>query len=143
MYFHSGIEATLHNSQLANQGSYIGLYLTSNRGFTQSYYFRAKSTSINPPYSNSVNSRIFTINVKSDPSVVNNEIYIQFNKTINYVNFASKAIYEYLPGGNCSIQNTTIIMNGFNPNFIFYYESGNSIKVTFKNFTTNNTYCIV
>ncbi len=34
-------------------------------------------------------------------------------------------------------------MNGFNPNFVFLYESGTSIKVTFNNFTTNNTECII
>ena len=29
-------------------------------------------------------------------------------------------------------------MYGFNPNFNLTYESGNSIKISFNNFTTNN-----
>ena len=47
----------------------MGLYLTTNNGFTETYYYKATAISINPPYSNSVNSNLFTINVISDPSV--------------------------------------------------------------------------
>jgi hypothetical protein len=32
-------------------------------------------------------------------------------------------------------------MNGFNPNFVLYYQSENPFKVTFNSFTTNNTDC--
>ncbi len=34
-------------------------------------------------------------------------------------------------------------MNGFNPNFVFTYESGNSITVSFNNFTSNSFDCII
>lgn len=36
-------------------------------------------------------------------------------------------------------------MDGLNPNFIVYYEpeSGDFIKVSFNNFTTNNIYCYI
>jgi hypothetical protein len=60
--------------------------------------------------------------------------------TINYGGFSSLKQVYYLAGANCSIQNTTISMNGFNPNFVFYYEAGTTITVTFNNFTTNNQY---
>lgn len=51
----------------------------------------------------------------------------------------------YLPHGFCSVQNTTILMNEFNPYFVEYYEpgTGDFIKVSFNNFTTNNKNCFI
>jgi hypothetical protein len=57
---------------------------------------------------------------------------------INYGNFISKVDYKYLSGGDCDMDKTIISMNGLNPNFVFVYRSGRSIKVSFNNFTTNN-----
>jgi len=51
--------------------------------------------------------------------------------------------YRYLFGGACSIKSTTIYMNGFNPNFVVIYESGNSIKIKFNNFTTDSKICFM
>ena len=34
-------------------------------------------------------------------------------------------------------------MNGFNPNFVLTYESGNSITASFNNFTTKSFDCII
>ena len=70
LYYKNGLRANESNSILVNLNTKIGLYLTSNRGFSATYYFKAISTSYNPPYSNSINSNLFTINVKSDPRVV-------------------------------------------------------------------------
>ena len=67
---------------------------------------------------------MFTINVKSDPSIVPDNRYITFNRTLLYKDFSSRAIFKYYSGGNCMIQNTTISMSGFNPNFNLTYESG-------------------
>ena len=51
----------------------------------------------------------------------------------------------YLPHGYCSVFNTTILMNAFNPNFVEYYEpgTGDFIKVSFNNFTTSNQNCFI
>jgi hypothetical protein len=76
LYFKNGSQATPQNSQLIAIEHIIGLNLISNKGFNIDYYFKATATCTDPPYKNSAKSKLFTVNVKSDPSIVENNPYI-------------------------------------------------------------------
>ncbi len=96
------------------------LYLTRNSGFFKNYYIQATAISLNPPYSNSVNSKIFEINVI--PGLMESAMnrYKTIFKKLNFLNFVSNAniTYTWFPQCDCNINKTSILMNGFNPNFL-------------------------
>ena len=120
-FYKNGLEATYLNSNFGNYFSTYGLYLVNNKGFTYQYYIQAISSSKNPPYSNKINSKTFTIEVKTDPTAAKNP-YVNFSKKFDYLSWKTNANVTYLSECTCDIKVTQLTTDpSFSLNFQLDY----------------------
>ena len=107
LFFKNGKEANQSNSQFIYNQDHMGLYLTSNNGFSETYYYQATATSQNPSYSNKVNSKPFTIKVLSDHMTASSSMnrLKTIPKKLYFSNFTSNAnvTYAWFPACECNI----------------------------------------